>query len=144
MNKRTIAMILAGVILPAGDVQAQAFGPGPAGTPVGSSMAGARIVGAPRPARGNRIPNADVFGDEAEERAFGKDFDDSYIRPKIRRGTRPERTLDERATEGRSDLNPISSGAYARQGPSAIGRSAVTRGSSFSRGGRARIVVPDK
>ena len=88
--------------------------------------------------------HARVFGDTAEERAYGKDYDDSYIRPKVRTGLRSGRTNEETATEGRAGLDPINSGAYARQGPSAIGRSAVTHGSSFSRSGRARIVRPAK
>ena len=144
MNKRAIAAVLMGLALSGGEAGAQAFGSGPPGTPTGSSMSGARIVGAPKPGHGRRIPNAKVFGDTAEERAYGKDYDDSYIRPKIRTGVRSGRTNEETATEGRAGLDPINSGAYARQGPSAIGRSAVTHGSSFSRGGRARIVKPAK
>ncbi|MEC5322881.1 hypothetical protein [Aurantimonas sp. A3-2-R12] len=35
-----------------------------------------------------------------------------------------------RAMEGRSDLNSVNAGAFARGGPGAIGRSAVTRGRS--------------
>lgn len=138
------ALVLAGLTLSGGQALAQAFGSGPAGTPTGSSMSGARIVGAPPPLRGNRVPNARVFGDTAEERAYGKDYDDSYIRPKVRTGLRSGASNEERATEGRSELNTINSGAFSRQGPSAIGRSAVTRGSYYSRGGRARIVPRTK
>ncbi|KQT47479.1 hypothetical protein ASG43_10260 [Aureimonas sp. Leaf454] len=124
---------LAATALPA---SAQAFGPGPAGIPVGSSMAGARIGGAPPPQNNRRIPNADVFGDEAEERAFGRDYDDSYLRPKV--GTFPRDGVTERrAIEGRSSLNGLGAGVFAREGPSAIGGSAVTRPSSK---GRAKIV----
>jgi hypothetical protein len=144
MNRRAIAAVLMGLALSGGQAEAQAFGSGPPGTPTGSSMSGARIVGAPPPLRGNRVPNARVFGDTAEERAYGKDFDDSYIRPKIRTGVRRGISNEERATAGRSELNPINSGAYARQGPSAIGGSSITRGSTYSRSGRARIVKPTK
>lgn len=124
-----------------GDALAQAFEPGPPGTPTGSSMSGARIVGAPPLPRGNRIPNARVFGDTAEERAYGRDFDDSYITPPVPRGIGKAPANAARA--GRSDIDPARAGDFARSGPAAIGRSPVTRGSSFSlgsRGGRARIV----
>ena len=137
-----LAGLLAGFVLPGNTAFAQAFGNGPPGTLPGSSMSGARIVGAPPRPRANRVPNARVFGDTAEERAFGRDVDDSYIRPKVRTGIRSGRSSEETATSGRSELNPINSGAYARQGPAAIGASSVTRGSSLSRGGRARIVKP--
>ena len=144
MNRAAVAAAFLALTLSGGEAGAQAFGSGPPGTPTGRSMSGARIVGAPKPAHGRRIPNAKVFGDTAEERAYGKDYDDSYIRPKVRTGLRSGRTNEETATEGRAGLDPINSGAYARQGPSAIGRSTVTHGSSFSRSGRARIVRPAK
>lgn len=138
----TLAALLAGLTFSAGAAQAQAFGSGPPGTPTGSSMSGARIVGQPKVRSGNRVPNARVFGDTAEERAYGKDFDDSYIKPKVRKGIRSGKSNAERAAEGRSSLDPAAAGAYAVDGPTAIGRSAVTRNSTFSRGGRARIVKP--
>jgi hypothetical protein len=126
--------LLVGTSLPAA---AQAFGPGPAGIPTGSSMSGARIGGAPPPQNNRRIPNADVFGDEAEERAFGRDYDDSYLRPVIRKFPR-DGTAARRAIEGRSALDGVGAGVFAGEGPSAIGRSSVTRPSS---NGRARIVI---
>jgi hypothetical protein len=128
-----------------GEALAQAFEPGPPGTPTGSSMAGARIVGAPPLPRGSRIPSARVFGDTAEERAYGRDFDDSYITPTVPRGIGRPTTNAARARAGRSDIDPARAGDFARGGPTAIGQSPVTRGSSFSlgsRGGRARIVPP--
>lgn len=115
---------------------AQAFGPGPPGIPVGSSMSGARIVGAPKHARGPRIPNADIFGDEAGERLLGHDYDDSYLHPEIRRFER-ETSTEARAIEGRSSLGAIGAGVFAREGATGIGKSSVTRPSS---NGRARIV----
>lgn len=117
-------------------VSAQAFGPGPPGIAVGSSMSGKRIVGAPRAQGGPRIPNADVFGDEAEERRFGRDYDDSYLRPEIRSFERDAST-ERRAIEGRSSLDGVGAGVFAREGASAIGRSSVTRPSS---NGRAKII----
>lgn len=119
---------------------AQAFGPGPAGTPVGSSMSGLRI-GPQKAQRPHGVPNADPFGDEAEERAFGRDYDDSYLRPRIG-GSRDPVSNEERATEGRSDLNGVNAGAFATEGPNAVGASPVTRPSLGGRGGRARIVLP--
>ena len=142
----TRQMIAAGLVvlalgLGSGAAAAQAFEPGPPGTPVGSSMAGAKIVGAPKQPRGDQIPNAKVFGDTAAERAYGRDFDDSYITPKVPRGIGKDRTNAARAQTGRSNVDPTNAGDFARSGPQAIGKSAVTRGSSLgSRGGRARIV----
>lgn len=127
-------LVLAGL---SGQASAQAFGPGPPGIAVGSSMSGKRIVGAPRAhGSGPRIPNADVFGDEAEERRFGRDYDDSYLRPEIRSFERDSST-ERRAIEGRSSLDGIGAGVFARDGATAIGKSSVTRPSS---NGRARIV----
>ncbi|BDA86290.1 hypothetical protein Sa4125_38320 [Aureimonas sp. SA4125] len=142
MTRQMIAAAgLLALALGTGEAAAQAFEPGPPGTPTGTSMAGASIVGAPKLPRGNRIPNARVFGDTAEERAYGRDFDDSYITPEVPRGIGRKTTNPARA--GRSDIDPTSAGDFARGGPAAIGQSSVTRGSSFSRGsrgGRARIV----
>lgn len=126
-------LVLAGFSAEAG---AQAFGPGPPGIAVGSSMSGKRIVGAPRATGGPRIPNADVFGDEVEERRFGRDYDDSYLRPEIRTFERDSST-ERRAIEGRSSLGGVGAGVFARDGATGIGRSAVTRPSSS---GRAKIV----
>ena len=140
-NTLAAAALLMG-LLSGGPALAQAFGPGPAGTPVGSSMSGLRI-GPQKARRPHGIPNADPFGDEAEERAFGRDYDDSYLRPRIGRSRDPV-SNEERATEGRSDLNDVNAGAFATEGPDAIGASPVTRPSlrGGSRGGRARIVLP--
>ncbi|HEY9055742.1 MAG TPA: hypothetical protein VIN77_01190 [Aurantimonas sp.] len=122
-----LALLLAGAPAP---VFAQAFDPGPMADVPGMSMSGARIVGAPPPA-GPRIPGAKVFGDTIEERAYGRDYDDSYLRPIVPRfGQGADVPIELRAMEGRSDLNSLNAGAFARGGPSAIGRSAVTRGSS--------------
>lgn len=133
----TAAMAVAALMSAAAPAAAQAFEPGPPGTPVGSSMSGARIGGAPPSSNNRRIPNADVFGDEAEERAYGRDFDNSYLTPDIRKFPR-DGVAERSAIEGRSGLNGIGAGIYAREGPSAIGRSSVTRPSSK---GRAKIVI---
>ena len=109
------------------EVSAQPLGPGPAGTLPGTSMADLPIIGAPRGVPG--IPGAKIFGDTNAERRFGKPFDDSYLRPKI---VRPDagNSAARQAIEGRSDLNGVSADIFAREGPSAIGGSAVTRGQS--------------
>lgn len=140
-----IVMLFASLPLAGAEAFAQPYGAGPAGSIPGSSMAG-RVRGVPRPDSGVRIPNADVFGDEFEERAFGRDVDDSYLRPKVGNRNQRSRSIEERATDGRSELGTINSGAFARQGPGAIGGSSVTRGANsgrvphLGRGGRARIV----
>ncbi|WP_102960144.1 hypothetical protein [Mangrovicella endophytica] len=136
------ALLAAVTALSAAPSQAQPFDPGPAGTPVGSSMSGARI--APVPHRRTRgIPNADVFGDTVEERTYGRDYDNSYLTPRIPNVGRDRDVPSElRATEGRSDLNAVNAGAFARGGPTAIGRSSVTRGSAF--GGPRAVIVPNK
>ena len=98
-------------------------------------MSGARIVGVPERPKG--IEGARIFGDTNAERRFGKPYDDSYLRPKV---IRPEagNSAARRAVEGRSDLNGISAGTFARDGATAIGRSSVTRGRSEGR----RLAVP--
>ncbi|MEN3794181.1 hypothetical protein [Fulvimarina sp. MAC3] len=113
-----------------GESLAQPYGPGPAGTLPGTSMAGARIVGAPTQSPG--IEGARIFGDTNAERQFGKPFNDSYLRPKV---IQPEagNSAARQAVEGRSDLNGISAGRFAREGATAIGRSSVTRGQSMGR-----------
>ncbi|WP_152047229.1 hypothetical protein [Aureimonas psammosilenae] len=132
-------LLLAGfLVLPASYASSQAFDPGPGFIVPGSSMSGARIDGAPRTRTTPAIPNAPIFGDTAAERYYGREFDDSYLRPKVPR-LAPERSNEAVTTEGRSDLNIVNSGEFATGGPNAIGSSSVTRGSSFSRGGRARI-----
>lgn len=118
------ALALALGAAPAG---AQAFDPGPPGMVVGRSMAHMPIVPVIPPlAKG--IPNADIFGDEVEERAYGRDFDNSYLKPKIPNiGRDKEMPIELRATEGRSDLNPVNSGALSRAGPLATGAGPYTR-----------------
>ncbi|WP_206453118.1 hypothetical protein [Aurantimonas marina] len=122
--------LLAAFLLP-GSAFAQAFDPGPMGDVPGKSMSGLPIVGAPRPPAGPRVPGAGVFGDTVEERAYGRDYDDSYLRPVVPRFRQGANVPNElRAMEGRSDLNSVNAGAFARSGPSAIGGSAITRGRS--------------
>ncbi len=121
--------LLAALLLP-GAALAQAYDPGPMGDVPGSSASGMRIGGSPAAPAGPRIRGADVFGDTVTERAYGKNFDDSYLKPKVPRSRGAQPSTAERAVEGRSDLNGISAGSFARQGPGAVGRSAVTRGRS--------------
>ena len=71
---------------------AQPFDPGPGFIVPGSSMSGARIDGAPRTRSTPAIPNAPIFGDTAAERYYGREFDDSYLRPRAR--TRKRRRRD--------------------------------------------------
>ncbi|WP_058371597.1 hypothetical protein [Fulvimarina pelagi] len=109
---------------------AQPYGPGPAGTLPGTSMADIPIVGAP--VRRPGIAGAEIFGDTNAERQFGKPYDDSYLKPKVPR-LEGGNSAAKRAVEGRSDLNSVSAGIFAREGPAAIGRSSVTRGQSRGR-----------
>ncbi|KQT85204.1 hypothetical protein [Aurantimonas sp. Leaf443] len=112
---------------------AQAFGTGPIATVPGSSVSGMRIDGAPVLPKGRQIPNVRVFGDTVEERAYGRDYDDSYLRPRIPnvgRDLADEGAIELRAREGRSALDPSTAGVYARDGAASIGGSAVTRGRS--------------
>ncbi|KAB0679290.1 hypothetical protein [Aureimonas leprariae] len=134
----TLLLLAAMLPLPA---LAQPFEPGPTSSVPGSSMAGARIDGAPPTRAGPRIKDAPIFGDTVEERAYGREYDNSYLRPRVPRPD-GERSNEAVATQGRADLNPVNAGEFATGGPNAIGASSVTRGSSFSRGGRARIVAP--
>ncbi|MBC6716812.1 hypothetical protein H9Q09_11405 [Aurantimonas sp. DM33-3] len=121
--------LLAALLLP-GAALAQAYDPGPMGDVPGSSASGMRIGGSPAAPAGPRIRGADVFGDTVTERAYGKNFDDSYLKPKGPRSRAAQPSTAERAVEGRSDLNGINAGSFARQGPGAVGRSEVTRGRS--------------
>lgn len=105
---------------------AQPYEPGPLGRVPGSSVSGMRIDGAPRVRRNVDIPRAKVFGDTVEERAYGREYDDSYLRPKIVQ-PRAAPPVELRATEGRSDLNTINSGVFSRSDPGVISRSGVTR-----------------
>ncbi|MEF2553022.1 hypothetical protein VQ042_16910 [Aurantimonas sp. A2-1-M11] len=122
---------VAALLLP-GSALAQAFDPGPMGDVPGSSASGMRIGGGQPAPAGPRIRGADVFGDTVTERAYGKNFDDSYLKPRVPRpgSGEPQPSTAERAVEGRSDLNGLSADSFARQGPNAAGRSAVTRGRS--------------
>ena len=105
---------------------AQPYEPGPLGRVPGSSVSGMRIDGAPRVRRNVDIPRAKVYGDTVEERAYGREFDDSYLRPKVVQ-PRAAPPVELRATEGRSDLNTINSGVFSRSDPGVISRSGVTR-----------------
>ena len=123
------ALLAAALLLP-GAALAQAYDPGPMGDVPGSSASGMRIGGSPAAPAGPRIRGADVFGDTVTERAYGKNFDDSYLKPKVPRNRAPQPSTADRAVEGRPDLNGINAGSFARQGPNAAGRSEVTRGRS--------------
>ncbi|NDW05124.1 hypothetical protein [Jiella pacifica] len=126
---RRLPPFLAMAVIAAAPATAQPFDPGPGISVPGSSMAGAKIGGAPqRPNVG--IKNAPVFGDTVEERYYGRDYDDSYLRPKIPNGASGAGETERRASEGNSRLDGINSGTFAREGPGAIGSSAVTRGRS--------------
>ncbi|RFC64171.1 hypothetical protein DYI37_07385 [Fulvimarina endophytica] len=120
----TIALTLASA------ATAQPYGPGPAGDLPGTSMADLPIVGAPQRVPG--IPGARIFGDTNEERLYGKPFDDSYLTPKV---IRPDvgNSASRQAIEGRSALGGVAADLYAREGPAAIGGSAITRGQSQGR-----------
>ena len=124
------------LVLMANTAQAQIFAPGPGYSVPGSSVSGMRIDGAPPKIHGNvPIKGADIDGDTVEERAYGRNYDDSYLRPAIPSGrVSRQPSTEERATEGRADLNGINAGQFARQGPNAIGSSQVTRGSGPSSG----------
>src|SRR3954469_13819101 len=105
-QKIPAGLLALALTLGVGDAAAQAFGAGTPGTPVGSSMAGAPIAGAPILPRGHQIPDARVFGDNAEERAYGQDFDDSYITPEVPRGIGRAGSNAARARAGRSNIDP--------------------------------------
>ncbi|MFD2238401.1 hypothetical protein [Aureimonas populi] len=104
---------------------AQPFESGPPGTVVGTSQSGARVGGAVR-LNTPRVPNARVFGDTVEERAWGRDYDDSHLRPRVPRAT-ADTPIELRAREGSSRLDSGRAGSFAREGPRAIGGSSVTR-----------------
>ena len=129
---RAAASILALLFVTAATpAAAQPFEAGPPGTVVGSSMANAPLAGQ-RSLGTPRIPNAPVFGDTVEERAWGRDFDDSHLTPKVRRA-REAPPIALRAYEGRSTLDAARADAFARSGPTAIGGSSVTRPSLGTR-----------
>lgn len=130
----------AALLMIAPPASAQPFGPGPAGTVIGSSMTDAPIAGAPR-VGGGRIPGARLFGDTAEERAVGRPYDDGRRNLRVPRPDPEGAPIELRAVEGRPTLDPLNSGVFARSGPTAIGASPVTRPSLGARspGGRAPI-----
>ncbi|MBB3950687.1 hypothetical protein [Aureimonas jatrophae] len=117
---------------------AQPFGFGPPGTPAGSSMSGAQIGNYRSPRAGIAIPDAPVFGDTPVERAYGRDVDDSFLRPRVPRPDADGATTHLRAAEGRSTIRPDTAGDFARSDPSVLNQSGVTRPISPPR--RARIV----
>jgi len=120
---------------------AQPFEAGPPGTVVGSSMSGAPIGGY-RPSRpAVAVPGAPVFGDTVEERSWGRDYDDSHLRPKVPRPDADGAETRLRAAQGRSTIQSDTAGDFARSDPSVLNQSGVTRPISPST--RARI-VPNK
>jgi len=129
------ALLVLGAAVP---VAAQPFDPGPMGTPVGSSMSRAPIAGHRAVAPPLAIPNAPVFGDTVEERTYGRDYDNSYLRPRVARPDADGASTRLRAAEGRSSIQPDTAGDFARSDPGVINRSGVTR--PISPPGRARIV----
>ncbi|RIY00110.1 hypothetical protein D3218_12510 [Aureimonas flava] len=122
----------------AAEAGAQPFDPGPPGISVGQSMSGAPIAGYRPPSPPLAIPNAPVFGDTVQERAYGRDYDDSYLHPRIVRPDADGTSSRLRAAEGRSTIEPDTAGDFARSDGSVINRSGVTRPISPPR--RARIV----
>ena len=132
------ALGLCAALLPASAALAQPFDPGPPGTPVGSSMSGATIAGAPKTRTPLAIPNAPVFGDTVEERAYGRAYDNSYLRPRIHQPDADGSSTRLRALEGSSTLDSTRAGDFARSDGSVINKSGVTRPISPPR--RARIV----
>ena len=125
------------LILLANAAQAQIFAPGPGSSVPGSSVSGMRIDGAPPKLHGNvRIKGADIGGDTVEERAYGRNYDDSYLRPDHSERSRLPPTPRRGARDGGS--GPISTASMPAgsraMGPNAIGRSQVTRGSGPSSG----------
>lgn len=129
---------VAGLVLAAAPAVAQPFDPGPPGISVGQSMSGAPIGGYRPVRRPLSIPNAPVFGDTVEERAYGRDYDNSYLKPRVVRPDVDGTSTRLRAAEGRSSIGPDTAGDFARSDGSVINKSAVTRPISPPR--RARIV----
>ncbi len=138
---RRLAVLSALSALLRGAAMAQPFDPGPPGTPVGSSMSGAVIPGAPRVRSPLAIPNAPVFGDTVEERQYGRDYDNSYLKPRIPRPDADGSSTRLRAREGDPAIGPDRAGDFARSDGSVINESGVTRPLTPPR--RARI-VPNK
>lgn len=137
---RSAALLLAATTL-ALPAAAQPFDPGPGIIVPGSSMAGKRIGGAPPKLNNRRIRNAPVFGDTVEERYYGRDYDDSYLTPRVPRGSSDDASIQRRAREGDPRLDPGRAGSFAKEGPGALGSSEVTHGSS--RGSHRAIIRRD-
>ncbi|WP_156421271.1 hypothetical protein [Aureimonas sp. AU40] len=135
---RPTLLLALGLALMGGMAQAQPFDPGPPGTPVGSSMSGASIAGAPKVRAPLAIPNAPVFGDTVEERQYGRDYDNSYLKPRIPRPDADGTSTRLRAREGDPAIGPDRAGDFARSDGSVINESGVTRPLTPPR--RARIV----
>ncbi|WP_019998057.1 hypothetical protein [Aureimonas ureilytica] len=135
---RRLLALLGLALLGSGAARAQPFDPGPPGTPVGSSMSGAVIPGAPRVRTPLAIPNAPVFGDTVEERQYGRDYDNSYLKPRIPRPDADGTSTRLRAREGDPAIGPDRAGDFARSDGSVINKSGVTRPLTPPR--RARIV----
>ncbi|MBO0664475.1 hypothetical protein LQ948_18060 [Jiella sp. MQZ9-1] len=126
--RRLIAFVaLIALPLPA---VAQPYDPGPGISVPGSSMAGQRIGGAPVIKR-KGIPNAKIFGDTVEERAYGRPYDNSYLHPKVPRGASGFGEAERAARDGDARLSPDAAEDFARGGPNAIGASGVARGRSL-------------
>ena len=118
--------------------KAQPFDPGPPGTPVGSSMSGAAIGGSSKVRPPLAIAPAPVFGDTVEERTYGRDYDNSYLKPRIPRPDADGTSTRLRAAQGRSTIQSDTAGDFARSDGSIINKSGVTRPIAPPR--RARIV----
>ncbi|WP_182086888.1 hypothetical protein [Aureimonas sp. ME7] len=141
MSPRNALLLTAIVIAPCLGTQtagAQAFDPGPRAAVPGGSIAIAPIGGYRRPAAPLAIPNAPVFGDTVEERRYGRDYDDSYRRPRVVKPDVDGSSTRLRAAQGRSTIEPDTAGDFARSDGSVINRSGVTRPIAPPR--RARIV----
>lgn len=131
-------LLLATLCLAAAPAMAQPYGFGPPGMPAGTSMSGAQIGNYRSPRAGVAIPDAPVFGDTPVERTYGRDVDDSFLRPRVPKPDADGRTTRLRAAQGRATIGPDTAGDFARSDPSVINRSGVTRPISPPR--RARIV----
>ena len=137
---RNLALIAAiGAAAAASPALAQPYDPGPQFSVPGSSVAGMRIGGAPPKLQSRSVPNAPVFGDTVEERYYGRPYDDSYLHPRIPRGSSEAGSIQRRARQGDPGLDPARAGEFARSGPSAIGSSEVTRDRTRGSGNRAVI-----
>lgn len=130
--------LLLGLSLIATPSLAQPYGFGPPGLPAGTSFSGAQIGNYRSPRAPLAVPDAPVFGDTPVERAFGRDVDDSFTRPRVPRPDADGAQTRLRAAEGRSTIRPDTAGDFARSDPSVLNQSGATRPISPPR--RARIV----